>query len=100
MMGCGMGILGGGTLRAVVMLALSVMSVFVPGVPLGTALSMAAAAIVGHQASRSHETAETWRTSDAALAARALRQARRCDDGAVALCLLALLLALPIGLPV
>jgi hypothetical protein len=96
MMRYGMGLLGGGTLRAVVVLCLSAMSLFVPGVPVGTALSMAAAAIVGYLASRSHEAAELWRTSDAPLATRALRRARLCDDGAVALCVLALLLALPI----
>jgi hypothetical protein len=96
MMGYGMGILGGGTLRAAVVLGLSVMSLFVPGVPVATALSMAAAAIVGYLASQSHETAEVWRAGDPTRASLARRRARLCDDCAIALCLLALLLALPV----
>lgn len=82
--------------RAAVVLCLGLLSLRMPGVPTATALSMAAAAIVGFWATRLHRAAEELGAADHPAARPTVRTARLCDDGAVALCLLATLFALPI----
>jgi hypothetical protein len=82
--------------RAAAVLAASVMSIFVPGMPVGAVVAMGMAALVGLAASRLHGKAETRAGFEPAGAAETLRVARLCDDGALALCVLAMLFALPV----
>ena len=80
----------------VVFFGLSVLAAFVPGMPLMTAVTLGFASVVGFGAARLHSLAEV-RTAGGAPTARVLLcHARFCDDVAFALCLLALLYALPL----
>ncbi len=74
----------------------SICSAFLPGMPLGTAVTMALASLVGFLAARLHALAEAHGAGGGPLAPVLLRNARFYDDVAVALCLLALLFALPL----
>ena len=81
-------------MRAIgVLLALSVLSAFVPSVPGGTVASMILACVAGFGAVRFHQAADTLAIAGHAEAGSTLRIARFCDDLAVALCVLALLYA-------
>ena len=82
--------------RGMAVLAAAGMSLFVPNVPVGTAVTMALAAIVGMAATRLHAHAEARAAFERALASETLRRARFCDDAALALCVLAVLFALPL----
>ena len=82
--------------RAAVVLCLGLLSLRVPGVPTVTALAMAGAAVVGFWGTRLHETADELGAADHPAADATVRTARLCDDGAVALCVLAVLFALPL----
>jgi hypothetical protein len=75
----------------------SVCSVFLPGMPLQTAVTMALASLVGFLAAHLHTLADAHGAGGGPLAAGLLRNARFCDDVTCALCLLALLFALPVG---
>lgn len=81
---------------AAVLFGASVCSVFLPGMPLATAVTMALASLVGLLSQRLHDLAEAHGAGGGALAPVLLRNARFSDDVAVALCLLALLFALPL----
>jgi len=81
---------------AVALFGASVCSAFLPGMPLQTAVTMALAALVGFHAARLHGLAETHGAGGGPLAPVLLRNARFCDDVTLALCLLALLYALPL----
>lgn len=74
----------------------SIGSAFLPGMPLGTAVTMALASLVGFLAARLHALAEAHGAGGGPLAPVLLRNARFYDDVTVALCLLALLFALPL----
>lgn len=74
----------------------SVCSVFLPGMPLATAVTMALASLAGIVAARLHTHAEAHAAGGGPLAPVLLRNARFYDDVALALCLLALLFALPL----
>jgi hypothetical protein len=76
-----------------VVLVLSTLSVLIPGVPLPTVVAMGLAGAIGLLAARLHAVADTLRLGGAATAAPTLRAARRCDDAAFALALLAVLYA-------
>jgi hypothetical protein len=80
-------------MRVAVLMAMSVLSAFVPGVPGGTAVAMILACVAGLGAVRFHDAAETLAVASHPEASAVLRTARFCDDLAVALCLLALLYA-------
>jgi hypothetical protein len=80
-------------IRGWAMLALSVMSLFAPNVPIGTAVAMGMAALVGMAAVRLHANGERLVACDDPAGPSAIRMARLCDDGAVALCVLATLYA-------
>lgn len=82
---------------AVALFGASVGSAFLPGMPLQTAVPMALASLVGVLAARFHALAEAHGAGGGPLAPALLRHARFCDDVACALCLLALLFALPVG---
>jgi len=81
---------------AVGLFGASVCSMFLPGMPLATAVTMALASLVGVLAARLHAHAEAHRAGDGPLAPVLLRNARFYDDVTLALCLLALLFALPL----
>jgi hypothetical protein len=85
-------------MRAVVvaLFGASVGSAFLPGMPLATAVTMALASLAGLLATRLHTHAEAHGAGGGPLAPVLLRNARFYDDVAVALCLLALLFALPL----
>ena len=76
-----------------VLLALSVLSTFVPGVPAGTVVAMVLACVAGFGALRFHDAADTLAIAGHSEAGSTLRLARFCDDLAIALCVLALLYA-------
>ncbi len=78
------------------MALLSAASAFLPGAPAGTAAALSAAALVSLGAGRLHARADLLRDGGAPDATPLLRAARFCDDVALALVLLALLLALPV----
>ena len=80
-------------IRVAVLLALSVLSAFVPGVPGGTAVAMILACVAGYGSVRFHDAADTLAFASHPEAGSTLRVARFCDDLAVALCVLALLYA-------
>lgn len=81
---------------AVVLFGASVCSAFLPGMPLATAVTMALASLVGFVAARLHELAEGHAGGGGPLAPVLRRNARFYDDVTLALCLLALLFALPL----
>ena len=80
-------------IRGWVMLTLSIASLLAPGMPTGTAVSMALAALTGLAATRLHERGEWLVANDRPEGPGTVRRARLCDDGAVALCVLAVLYA-------
>ena len=80
----------------VVLFGASVCSAFLPGMPLQTAVTMALASLVGFLAARLHALAEAHGAGGGPLAPVLLRNARFYDDVTFALCLLALLFALPL----
>ena len=80
----------------VVLFGASICSAFLPGMPLQTAVTMALASLVGFLAARLHTLAEAHGAGGSTLAPVLLRNARFYDDVTVALCLLALLFALPL----
>lgn len=76
-----------------VVLVLSAASLAIPGMPVGTAVAMALAAVIGMRAARLHAAAHAVTLGGGAAAPQLLRAARFCDDAALALCLLAVLFA-------
>ena len=76
-----------------IVLVLSGMSVFIPGVPAGTTIAMVAAGVVGLGAARFHGAAERHVLVDSAVSLTLTRLGRLLDDAALALCVLALLYA-------
>jgi hypothetical protein len=79
--------------RVAVLLGLSVLSAFAPGVPAGTVVAMILACGAGWGSVRFHEAAEELVYADRERASSTLRVARFCDDLALALSVLALLYA-------
>ena len=79
--------------RIVLLLGLSVLSAFVPGMPGGTVAGMILACVAGYGAVRFHDAADALAIGGDATAGSTLRVARLCDDLAVAFCVLALLYA-------
>jgi hypothetical protein len=80
-------------IRIAVLLGMSVLSAFVPGMPGGTVAAMILACVAGYGAVRFHSAAKTLSIARHTAAGSTLRAARFCDDLAVALCVLALLYA-------
>jgi len=85
-----------------VMLGLCGLSLFVPGVAVATVVAMALAALAGLLAGRLHAAEEVLRRRKeyATTHVSLRRKAWFCDDAAFALCVLGVLFALPIELPI
>jgi hypothetical protein len=81
---------------AVVLLCGSVASLLVPGMPVGTGVGMTLASCAGWASARLDASASHLAAGGAPEAEKIARQARALDDVALALCVLALLFALPL----
>jgi hypothetical protein len=75
-------------------LVMSAASLVIPGMPVGTAVAMALAALFGMRAAYLHAASAVVAGGGGDAATPVLRAARFCDDAALALCVLAALFAL------
>lgn len=82
--------------RVLALLSMSAISIALGTVPVGTIVAMTLAATVGLLAVRFHGAAEALELGGSPDAKPVLRTARWFDDAALALCVLALLFALPL----